>query len=110
MSAEKLAIANEILRTLGGGRFKVMTGAKNFLALDSGVRFTLPGWRGFCKDGINRVEVILDPSDTYTVIFARIRKTKSGLYNSKVVAKISDVYNDALRGVFESYTGLRTSL
>lgn len=67
--------------------------------------FRLPGAGGFCKDGINCVTITLDPSDTYTVEFLRIRGQKV-----KTIASVSDVYNDNLREVFERYTGLRTSL
>ncbi len=107
--ARAQVIANEIWRQLGGRRFAVMTGAKNvtWSELDGIVtlEFRLPGSGGFTKDGINRVRVRLDASDTYTVTFQRVRGT-----TIKNVAEVDDIYADNLRDVFERHTGLRTSL
>lgn len=104
-----MQIANEILRQLGGRKFQVMTGANNFLATDNGLRFKLPGAGGFCKNGINLVTVTLDPSDTYTVLFERVRMRKWNCIR-KTVAEYSDIYNEQLPRLFEKETGLRTSL
>ncbi|MGI9949502.1 hypothetical protein [Vibrio hyugaensis] len=38
----RLRIANTILAQLGGNRFIVMTGAKQFVAIEQGLMFTLP--------------------------------------------------------------------
>ena len=103
--ATDLTVATEILRQLGGRPFQVMTGAKNFVGDTNALRFALPGRSGFVKDGINHVTVTLDPSDTYTVTFRRVRGTKV-----TVVSEHTDIYNDQLRGLFEDVTGLRTSL
>lgn len=100
-----MSVAKIILEQLGGRRFTVMTGAKHFVGSDTALSFTLPGGGGFCKDGINSVRINLDPSDTYTVSFYRVRKGIPVLISSA-----SDVYCDVLRDVFESATGLRTSL
>jgi len=84
----------------------VMTGAKHPMAVDENtLAFKLPGGGGFTKDGINKVSITLDPADTYTVRFYRIRST-----NFKLVAEYSDVYCDQLKTIFESTTGLRTNL
>jgi hypothetical protein len=101
------AVAKTILEQLGGNKFAVMTGAKGFYAGSSELQFSLPGNPGFVKDGINKVVISLDPSDTYTVTFYRVAKKGLG---AKVKASFSDVYCDALRGIFERTTGLRTSL
>jgi hypothetical protein len=98
-------IAKEILRQLGGNKFIAMTGARNFIAINNGLSFRLPGGGGFCKDGINIVQIVLDPSDTYTVTFKRVRGN-----TLREIARVEDVYNDNLRCVFETHTGLRTSL
>ena len=37
------AVANEIYRTLGGNKFKVMTGARNMVSLENGIAMKLDG-------------------------------------------------------------------
>lgn len=98
-------IAATILEQLGGQRFRVMTGAKNFMASEKALSFKLPGAGGFCRDGINFVTITLAPSDTYTVEFFRVRGSKI-----KQILRYCDVYNDGLREVFERATGLATSM
>lgn len=105
MTATDMTVANTILEQLGGRKFAVMTGAKNFLGDEKSLTFRLPGGAGYCRDGINCVKVTLDPTDTYTVEFLRIRGAKV-----TTVKTLDDVYNDMLREVFEGATGLRTSL
>jgi hypothetical protein len=104
-------IAQTILEQMGGGgRLKAMCGASNFTAINGddkiqgGVYFRLPGG-GFCKDGINLVQIDLTWGDVYTVTFSRIRGTKI-----TEVAKLDDVYCDMLMDIFEKYTGLYLTL
>lgn len=92
-------IAKTIIEQLGGSRFAVMTGAKRFTALENGVQFSI----SHAKDGINKVKVVLDPSDTYTVEFWHIWGGKA----SKV-CEVSDVYCDMLQDIFKEKTGLYT--
>lgn len=98
-------VAKTILEQLGGNKFRVMTGAKNFVGAPDSLRFSLPGGGGFCLDGINKVVITLDPSDTYTVQFYRLRGAKATL-----IKEVKDVYCDYLVACFERATGLRTSL
>jgi hypothetical protein len=102
---DRTLIARTILDQLGGGRFQVMTGAKDFTATSDGLTFRLPGKPGFVKDGITHVRITLTPLDEYTVDFLRARGT-----SVKTIATVDGVYCDTLRAVFESTTGLRTSL
>ena len=103
---ETQQIAETILQQLGGHKFTAMTGAKNLTAFGTGsLAFTLPGAGGFCKNGINRVTVTLDPSDTYTVTFLCVRGTKV-----HDVAQHHGIYADQLRSLFTSETGLEVSL
>jgi hypothetical protein len=92
-------VATEILNQLGGNRFAVMTGAKAFGADGNALVFRLPS--NFAKDGINAVRVTLDPCDTYTVRFMRVRGT-----SMKLVNEVAGVYNVDLRDVFTEATGL----
>ncbi|MCG9780470.1 hypothetical protein [Photobacterium damselae] len=100
-------IAKTILEQLGGGRFLAMTGAKNLVAIESGLQFDLPRTRHYVKDGINKVQIILNPSDTYTV---RGLKWMPRKYEFKELANQPGVYGDTLQSVFTGITGLDTRL
>ncbi len=100
-----MEVAQTILQQLGGRRFQVMTGAKNFIGDANALSFRLPGTPGFVKDGINFVRVTLNAMDTYDIEFLRVRGRAI-----KPVTQVSDVYAEQLRSVFRSYTGLETSL
>lgn len=98
-------IAKTIIEQLGGNRFAIMTGAKHFVGGDNSLSFRLPGGGGFAKGGINAVHVTLDASDTYTLVFSRVRGFKV-----TEIERVTDVYCDALQAVFTRATGLQTSL
>jgi len=100
---EKITIANEIIRQLGGHKFKVMTGARDIFALDSGVRFKIPGT--MTKNHINYIKIWLDPSDTYRMTFAKVGKR-----GYKEISEHSMVYDDMLQKIFTAETGLDTHL
>lgn len=100
---ERLQIASTIIAQLGGSHFKVMTGAKNLVALESGLEFSLPN--RLAKDGINRVRIHLTPSDTYKIEYLSIRGT-----SVKTVAVDEEVYCDKLRESFAAATSLYLSL
>jgi hypothetical protein len=96
-----LQVANTILVQLGGQKFCAMTGAKNFVADDRSLAFSIPA----AKDRINKVRINLDFSDTYTVQFYAIRGTKF-----RAVSESTGVYFDQLQAIFTEATGLYTSL
>jgi hypothetical protein len=102
-----LEVANTITERLGGRKFTAMTGARNFLGDANSVSFRLPGAGGFCKNGINYVKITLDPSDTYTIGFYRIRRNSQAMTE---VAAYHGVYFDTLQEVFSRETGLAVSL
>lgn len=99
-----MSVATTILSQLGGGRFKMMTGAHSFTGDTNALVFKLPK----AKDGIKAVKITLDPSDTYTVTFYKQARAPS--FKVTVVAEVSDVYADGLTQVFSMKTGLATSL
>ena len=99
---EKMAIVEKIVKQLGGRRFIIMTGAYDFLTLDSGVRFRLPSKDEFTKQGIDQGTVILTIDDTYTVRFERAEGT--------LVSEHEGIFNDQLQELFTSETGLNTYL
>ncbi|OOF19696.1 hypothetical protein BZJ17_14970 [Salinivibrio sp. IB574] len=99
-------IARTILGQFGGQRFIAMTGARQFVALPTpGVQFDLPA--RFARGGINRVQVVLDPCDTYTVTYMRINRRTFAV---ETVHQESDIYCDMLEERFEAVTGLVTQL
>ncbi|MCG6410457.1 hypothetical protein [Vibrio fluvialis] len=100
-------IAKTILNQLGANRFITMTGAKNFVAIENGLQFDLPRTRHFVKDGINKIQVILNASDTYTVRGLKYMPRK---YDFKELATETGIYADMLQGTFTEMTGLNTYL
>ena len=96
------AIANEIYRQLGGNRFRVMTGAKNMVSHE----FALSMKIGRNKTNANFMVVELNGNDLYNVTFAKL--TKMG--EMKSVKTYDNVYNDMLVSIFESHTGMYTTL
>lgn len=109
MASTDNGVSATILQQLGGRKFIVMTGAKNFLGDDKSLMFSLPSTRHFVKDGINKVRITLDPSDTYTIEFMKIGK-RNGIPHVNTVKKTEDIYSDVLQEVFTRYTGLTTRL
>lgn len=99
---EQIEIANTIIAQLGGRRFSVMVGMKNPVALESGVMFNIGTG---AKSGINRVVVRLMPSDTYTVEFWKIGRSKAAK-----IEEHEDVYAEDLQAIFTAATGFYTSL
>jgi hypothetical protein len=94
-----MTIAQTILEQLGGRRFVVMTGAKDFVATTGGLRFRLP-----CRKA-NVVEITLTPADEYNMCFSLLRAGKI-----KTVCKYDGVYCDQLQSLFTKATGLYTQL
>lgn len=107
---EQIEVANEIIRQMGGRRFIAMTGARDMMALDSGLRFRLPGGGGYTKNGINKVEIDLQPDDTYTIRFCKINFTNRIDLQTKTVSEFYGIYNDQLQKLFTAETGLDTHL
>ena len=96
------AVANEIYRQLGGNRFRVMTGARNMVSTENGIRMRI----GRNKTNANYMEVVLNSMDLYDITFAKV--TKMG--EMKSVRTYDNVYNDMLVSLFESHTGMYTTL
>ena len=63
-------VAETILSQLGGNRFRVMTGAKNFAATDNSLRMRI----GRNKTNANYMEVSLNMLDLYDITFAKVTK------------------------------------
>lgn len=110
-------IAQTILTQLGGHKFAVMTGAKNFVAIDNGIRFNI----GKNGSRANLVKVVLDWDDTYTMSFIRqgkmaneytilIKYANKGLsaeeYNEQVKKAIERAKKNAEPKTLQEYSGL----
>jgi hypothetical protein len=100
---DKLQIANEILRQLGGDRFATMTGAKNFAGGHDYLSFKIPSNN---KKRVSHVIVRYNAGqDLYEMKFLAIRGVKC-----KDVASFEGVYFDQLQSIFTKVTGLYTKL
>lgn len=111
-----LEVAETILRQLGGNKFIVMTGAKNFIALNEyggALYFQI----GKNASKANRVKITLQWDDTYTVEFIKYTPYKFNVKTGKethekndVLKTVEGVYCDTLQEVFTDYTGMYTHL
>ena len=97
-----MSVATTILNQLGGNKFRVMTGAKNFM--DHGNALSMRIGRN--SSNSNYLKITLNDSDLYDVRFSKV--TKMG--EEKSVREFNDVYNDMLVEIFESHTGMYTTL
>lgn len=96
------AILQQLSGTPNTGRLTMMLGAQHFYESVGQLQFK---WKAKSRNGANTVVIRLDPSDTYTVEFWSVRGAKT-----RKVSEYHDIYNDSLRNLFESETGLRTSM
>lgn len=108
-----MSVASEILNQLGGNRFIVMTGTKNFISDGYTLRMTLP--KNLSK--ANRLEITLTPDDLYTVRFyrytaPRLSRTTWTYSDEKIteIEIIDGVYCDMLQEIFTRVTGMYTHL
>lgn len=97
---QRQEIAQTIVQQLGGGKFRMMTGAKDFVALDHGVQFMIPQ-----ANKVRKVQIVLNGADLYTMAFYSIRKT-----DIKLLKSVHGLYADQLQKTFTEATGLYTSL
>jgi len=98
-----MTIAQTILEQLGGRRFTVMTGAKNYVDHGNALSFHL----GRNSSRANVIKITLDPSDTYTLEMGRYSR-KNLEYT--VLETTSDIYAEDLTRIFTQKTGLATRL
>lgn len=94
-----LSVANAI-RTQLGHSAMMMLGASSLVGSSDALQFAIKGTR-FC----NKLRIVLDASDTYTVEFWKVRAGTCVLVKS-----VAHVYADGLAAVITSATGLYLSL
>jgi hypothetical protein len=99
----KLQVANTILEQLGGNRFAMMTGAKNFAGGHDYLSFGIP------SNNMARVSHVIvrynEGQDLYEMKFMSIRGIKC-----KDVASFEGLFFDQLQSIFTQVTGLYTKL
>ena len=108
-------IANTILQQLGGGRFLVMTGTKDLIAIENGLKMTLA--RNGSK--ANRLEITLNGADLYNMKFYHYTpwrfSTRGGQFREypekiTMVKEYTNCYFDQLQELFTETTELFTRL
>ena len=97
-----MSVAKEILETLGGNKFRVMTGAKNFMGFSEGLVMKI----GRNSSNSNYLKITLNSMDLYDMEFAKV----SRMGEKKSVTEYNNVYNDSMVEVFEKHTGMYTKL
>ena len=105
--------ATTIVNQLGGNKFLAMTGSKNIMALENGVRMDLVK----NMSGANKLYITLNGLDLYDMKFI---KYTPGRLNKKTFAYTDDkttdiqeyegIYADQLQELFKVTTGLDTTL
>ena len=109
------AIAKTIYNQIGGRRFTVMTGAKDFITIDNGLRFKI----GRNGSKANMVEIKLNGSDLYDMEFIKFSPVHLSINHRKgtadwkdevrqTIRKFDDIYFDQLQELFTEATGLYT--
>lgn len=104
MSQNDLDIANTITDQIGNLAFRMM-GAKNLVAIESGLVFKLGKGAKHPKAGqVTHLEIVLDAaSDTYTVRAIRVNMRANVLRN--VLEEVEGVYVESLHAWIEKATG-----
>jgi hypothetical protein len=105
--------ATEILRQLGGNRFSLMTGAKNFSCSSNEKGNTKLSFKiGRNVKNINHVEIVLNGLDLYDIDFLNLRLVSRPTVElkKKVISQHKNIYCEQLKEIFEASTGLHTSL
>tara|TARA_Y100000817_G_scaffold278303_1_gene240984 strand:- start:1143 stop:1439 length:297 start_codon:yes stop_codon:yes gene_type:complete len=97
-----MSVAKTILSQLGGNKFAVMTGAKNFVDCGDALSMRI----GRNKTSSNYLKVTLNSMDLYDMKFSRV-SPKGG---ERSITEYNNIFNDQLVKVFEKHTGMYTKL
>ena len=97
-----MTVAKTILEQLGGNKFRVMTGAKNFMGFADGLAMKI----GRNSSNSNYLKITLNSMDTYDMEFAKL--TRMG--EKKSVTEYNNIYCDMLTDQFTAHTGMYTKL
>ena len=97
-----LIVAETILKTLGGNKFRMMTGAKNLAGDENSLSIRI----GRNSSNSNYLKITLNSMDLYDMKFCKLTRK----FEEKSVTEYCDVYNDMLTDVFTEHTGMYTKL
>ena len=97
-----MEVAREILKQLGGNKFRMMTGAKNLVAGDNFLAMRI----GRNSSNSNYLKITVNSMDTYDMKFCKLTRK----FEEKSVSEYSNIYNDMLQDQFTAHTGMYTSL
>ena len=81
-----LIVAETILKTLGGNKFRMMTGAKNLAGDENSLSMRI----GRNSSNSNYLKITLNSMDLYDMKFCKLTRK----FEEKSVTEYSDVYND----------------
>ena len=70
MIMSDMTVAKTILEQLGGNKFRVMTGAKNFMGFTDGLVMKI----GRNSSNSNYLKITLNSMDTYDMEFAKVTR------------------------------------
>jgi hypothetical protein len=102
MSLHNMKVAETILKQLGGNKFRMMTGAKNFVDCGNALSMKI----GRNSSSSNYLKITLNSMDTYDMKFSRV-SPKGG---ERSVTEYNNIYNDLLTDQFTAHTGMYTKL
>ena len=97
-----LKVPETISKQLGGNKFRMMTGAKNFGGTEDSLSMRI----GRNSSNSNYLKITLNAMDTYDMKFCKLTRK----FEEKSVTEYKNVYNDLMRGTFTAHTGMYTSL
>lgn len=103
-------VATTILQQLGGRRFAMMTGSKDFMKADNGNTLMMRLARN--KTSANRLSITyMEGEDLYKMRFYRVTTSRKTFETkTKDIKVLEGVYCDMLEDTFTSVTGLYTRL
>ena len=107
MASTDMTVANTILAQLGGGRFRAMTGARDFVGGENFLQFGLPSAG---PERINKIRIEYnDAHDLYSVALYRQRR-RGGIFDIKMLDDAHYLDVEAMRAYISGRTGLALSL
>lgn len=95
---DQMMVAETIYQQIGASRMCTMIGVSR---IQHGADRLIVRFKAHALDGINKFEIILDPSDTYIIKFYR-----STIKGDNLKYEINDIYCDQLIPLIENKTGL----
>ena len=102
MIMSNMTVAKTILSQLGGNKFRVMTGAKNFGGTEDSLSMRI----GRNSSNSNYLKITLNMMDTYDMKFCKLTRK----FEEKSVTEYNNIYNDMLTDQFTAHTGMYTKL